>query len=760
MDNIINTYNPQVNDIINDPNKKEFINQYVNKIYIINLLSDKLRMSYIILLMKKFNINYTLVQVEKPSQLIYNLIIRLPNKNIRPLRLGEVGCYLSHMWCLNDIIKNNYTNAIIFEDDIIIHKNYDNLLKKILINSSYDFLMLGAADHGFNKGNSLLVKNNIYIPKNYVTLGTHSIYYSNNGAQKIFDYRSKYPTFFDNNLNELFTFFESEKTGICYPNLFTVENSTTNIGHHFGITKYELNDYYYNECYENFDFNDYHFIYLDLFNKFMLEDITTYTNIKTPELLINELLANYFNNNIELIQHHYKKLSVNLFTFDEYCYLLETSKNKITQLYYSDFKRYCEIENITHGTLLIKNIPRYQIIQTLSKYNKNCTSNTDEPNTSLPKNCLLFYKHILDPSIKEDKMTYDIIYQFDSNKEFAAHLHCYNINLFDEYYKGYIDKISNYMDIIVTFCVGDITHYIDNISKTYNITLIKIVNKGMDIGAKFCAMNHINSLSVNYKYILFLHSKTCKKTRAIYFDSLINNLEQIILQCKDEKIGGFFPPTIHLGNDNYIVYGNKAINLEIIKEQLYELPSNNYFYVNLLLQYFDVGSLNNNNETITLFPSGNCFMINMKIAKLLYGDLQIYNLLNNQTGTDAQCFDYNWVKLVNNVPYQDINFVFLMYQKFKLKGNLTQCDYDTIRDGHIEHAFERIVFQSIKKFQMDIHICKLDSKESNLVGSQGSLNSKESNLVGLQGSLTHKNELDTYTELITKLNIYINFYYK
>ena len=42
MDNIINTYNPQVNDIINDIDKKEFINQYVNKIYIINLLSDKL----------------------------------------------------------------------------------------------------------------------------------------------------------------------------------------------------------------------------------------------------------------------------------------------------------------------------------------------------------------------------------------------------------------------------------------------------------------------------------------------------------------------------------------------------------------------------------------------------------------------------------------------------------------------------------------------------------------------------------------------
>ena len=40
------------------------------------------------------------------------------------MTIGEVGCYLSHMWCLQDIVKNNYNNAIIFEDDIIVHKNF------------------------------------------------------------------------------------------------------------------------------------------------------------------------------------------------------------------------------------------------------------------------------------------------------------------------------------------------------------------------------------------------------------------------------------------------------------------------------------------------------------------------------------------------------------------------------------------------------------------------------------------------------------
>ena len=43
------------------------------------------------------------------------------------MSIGEVGCYLSHMWCLNDIIKNNIKNAIIFEDDIVVRKNFENL---------------------------------------------------------------------------------------------------------------------------------------------------------------------------------------------------------------------------------------------------------------------------------------------------------------------------------------------------------------------------------------------------------------------------------------------------------------------------------------------------------------------------------------------------------------------------------------------------------------------------------------------------------
>ena len=340
MNNIIANYNPNETDIINDSYNNVIINQYINQIYIINLNTDRLREKYITIIMKKLNINYKLITVRKPRQQTYNNVIKLSKPLSKKMSIGEVGCYLSHMWCLQNIVKNNYKNGIILEDDIIVHKNFLSLFERYLSKNNekeserieYDFLMLGAADHGFNKGNKELIKDNIYIPKNHVIMGTHAILYSHYGAKIIYDYRLKYPVYFDKNFKELFPFFKECRTGVCYPNLFTVENSTSNMEHNFGISKYKYNEYYYNECYDNFDFQDYHFIYLDLFPKFQLE--IQKLSLKNKHELIERLLMNYFNNDTELVEYHYKKLDIDYFFLEEYNEMLNVSKNPYTQLYY------------------------------------------------------------------------------------------------------------------------------------------------------------------------------------------------------------------------------------------------------------------------------------------------------------------------------------------------------------------------------------------------------------------------------------------
>ena len=114
---IIENYKVKVYYFINNNNNA--INNIVKDIYVINLIKNKVRRNYIITIMKKMNINFYLVLVDYITQDINN-ILNINNS----ITKAELGCTLSHLWCLNQIIKNKQKNAIIFEDDIIFHKNF------------------------------------------------------------------------------------------------------------------------------------------------------------------------------------------------------------------------------------------------------------------------------------------------------------------------------------------------------------------------------------------------------------------------------------------------------------------------------------------------------------------------------------------------------------------------------------------------------------------------------------------------------------
>ena len=75
MNIIIENYNPTIKPIMNKSNNE--INNYVDKIYIINLKSDILRERYICILMKKLNINFQFVKVDKPTLDIHQKMLKL-----------------------------------------------------------------------------------------------------------------------------------------------------------------------------------------------------------------------------------------------------------------------------------------------------------------------------------------------------------------------------------------------------------------------------------------------------------------------------------------------------------------------------------------------------------------------------------------------------------------------------------------------------------------------------------------------------------
>jgi glycosyl transferase family 25 len=272
--NIIKNYNVKLINITND--KNSILNIKVKKVFVINLLEDVLKRNYIVTVMSKLKINYTLVIVNKVSENIYNTLS--PKKHISK---QELGCCLSHLYCLNDIIENKIEYAIIFEDDILFHKDFLNKFNKIDL-SNCNFLLLGAHDFCLSSTNYKNInKNQLYHPdKNSTNLfGAHANFYSLKAAKCMFQIRTSFISFFDKEYMLLFNFFH-DSSYICYPNLVITDVSQSHLNHSKDFfTAQEL--IYYKKCFLSFDFQDYNFIYLHLLDNIIYKKIDNYNKYIT-----------------------------------------------------------------------------------------------------------------------------------------------------------------------------------------------------------------------------------------------------------------------------------------------------------------------------------------------------------------------------------------------------------------------------------------------------------------------------------------------
>src|SRR5207248_471992 len=84
--------------------------------------------------------------------LIENIRINKRHTN-RQLTKGAIGCYLSHLFIYNIIIKNNIQFALIFEDDCNIPDSNDDFWKKmniIKIPDDTDIFLFDAYIHEYD----------------------------------------------------------------------------------------------------------------------------------------------------------------------------------------------------------------------------------------------------------------------------------------------------------------------------------------------------------------------------------------------------------------------------------------------------------------------------------------------------------------------------------------------------------------------------------------------------------------------------------
>ena len=283
------------------------LNEQVEQIYVINMIQDVRKRNYIIILMKKYGINFTLVLVDYVPNSIYNTIYNADKIRITK---EELGCCLSHLWCLNNVIINKCKNAIIFEDDIILHKNFMTRFNKIYNkNPNIDFLLLGAQDHSFSTINYKHIHKGLYKPEKSCTqlYGAHANYYSLNGAQAQFDIRTASISFFDKEYGSLFNRFQ--ESYVCCPNL-AVANITSSALNHTRAIAEDTESEYYNRCFLNFNFNHYNFLYVNLLNNTVIKNTDTY------KTFTENYLYEYFHdfNKIDIVKN---RLVMNFFTLDD-----------------------------------------------------------------------------------------------------------------------------------------------------------------------------------------------------------------------------------------------------------------------------------------------------------------------------------------------------------------------------------------------------------------------------------------------------------
>jgi GR25 family glycosyltransferase involved in LPS biosynthesis len=122
----------------------------------------------------------------------------------KQLTKPEIGCSASHNEIYKRIIEENYSHAIVFEDDVIIKKLFTTFLKRLgqdTLDFYFDFLLMGYFGTGIGDTEvSAINKMIVDVPvlefkeearRGDRVWGTHAYVISNCGAQKMLDINDK-----------------------------------------------------------------------------------------------------------------------------------------------------------------------------------------------------------------------------------------------------------------------------------------------------------------------------------------------------------------------------------------------------------------------------------------------------------------------------------------------------------------------------------------------------------------------------------------
>lgn len=292
MDDLVEKYNPTILNFKNGTNQDNILNNI--PVYIINLENNITRRNYIIFIMNKMKINYTLVIVKYLSDIMYEQL-----KNISVISKKKLGCVISHLYCIKKGINSGSEKFLILEDDIIFHKQFNTIFTEQILDLNFDMLMLGAIDfnYNYNKKYFALLSNTIkiYTPFKKV-LGSHANLYSTNFAKKLYNYKiANFINEFDTDFNIFYG--RNANIYVCDPNLIVCELTTTDLNHNFSYKFNNFEKYIKTIFGESFTYIHYNYITID-FIKYVKNMNNNYTLSQLVDIYTQNI-----NNNLKIMIH-------------------------------------------------------------------------------------------------------------------------------------------------------------------------------------------------------------------------------------------------------------------------------------------------------------------------------------------------------------------------------------------------------------------------------------------------------------------------
>ena len=280
---------------------------------------------------------------------------------------------------------------------------------------------------------------------------------------------------------------------------------------------------------------------------------------------------------------------------------------------------------------------------------------------------------------------YEILYEnMGEKQEFALFLQIGNFQTFQKME----DYLVNFNQIGVNIFIVIVKEEVNekNISIIKELfpscTIIKTLNKGMDVGLFLINLLYIRHKKLEYKHILKLHTKTDDRFRNNILTNLCKNkkqIEQCLSMIEDNNTG--------------MITGNNVFNFKNKKDFF----NNHYYYLTYLVNQIYQKDLDYN---LLEFAPGTFFYSKFKVFdKLDEINIRfIYDKLN-----DINSLDINWYKIFYNLPNLNQNEVreHFYHHSNNFGNNLSmQCKTNCsgMRDFMLEHALERF-FGYLAKYQ-------------------------------------------------------------